>query len=134
MFAELASGRRPTFFRVAALGFVVVLVAEFGDLAQILIMNLAARFRDELAVGLGSVLGLWAVAGLAIVGGRALLRVVPIRAVTIAGAAAMGGLAIFSLISAFRRIRSHGSDVPGGPSLAFFTDPAGNRVGLMKGM
>ena len=26
------------------------------------------------------------------------------------------------------------SDVPGGPSLALFTDPAGNRIGLAKGM
>jgi predicted enzyme related to lactoylglutathione lyase len=25
-------------------------------------------------------------------------------------------------------------DVPGGPSIAFFNDPAGNRVGLMKAM
>ncbi len=25
-------------------------------------------------------------------------------------------------------------DVPGGPTIAFFTDPAGNRIGLMKGM
>ncbi|HUL26652.1 MAG TPA: VOC family protein [Streptosporangiaceae bacterium] len=25
-------------------------------------------------------------------------------------------------------------DVPGGPSIAFFTDPAGNRIGLMKAM
>lgn len=25
-------------------------------------------------------------------------------------------------------------DVPGGPTIAFFTDPAGNRIGLMKAM
>jgi uncharacterized protein len=25
-------------------------------------------------------------------------------------------------------------DVPGGPSLAYFTDPAGNRIGLMTAM
>jgi uncharacterized protein len=25
-------------------------------------------------------------------------------------------------------------DVPGGPTIAFFSDPAGNRIGLMKGM
>ena len=25
-------------------------------------------------------------------------------------------------------------DVPGGPSIAFFSDPAGNRIGLMKAM
>lgn len=99
---SVEAGREPTFFRVAGLSFVVVLVAEFGDLTQILIMNLAARFQDELAVGVGSVLALWTVAGIAIIGGRVLLRVVPIRVVSIAGAAAMGGLAIFSLVNAFR--------------------------------
>ena len=26
------------------------------------------------------------------------------------------------------------TDVPGGPSIAFFSDPAGNRIGLMKAM
>jgi predicted enzyme related to lactoylglutathione lyase len=25
-------------------------------------------------------------------------------------------------------------DVPGGPAIAFFSDPAGNRIGLMKAM
>ena len=25
-------------------------------------------------------------------------------------------------------------DVPGGPTIAFFSDPAGNRIGLMKAM
>jgi predicted enzyme related to lactoylglutathione lyase len=25
-------------------------------------------------------------------------------------------------------------DVPGGPTIAFFSDPAGNVIGLMKGM
>lgn len=130
--AELAAGRKPTFTRVAGLSFVVVLVAEFGDLTQILIMNLVARFGDEIAVGVGSLLALWAVAGLAIVGGRALLRVIPLRAVSIAGAVAMAGLAIFSLVNAFQDLAATGADRNVGSALAYFTDPARNRIRLTR--
>jgi putative Ca2+/H+ antiporter (TMEM165/GDT1 family) len=92
----------PTFRRVAATSFVVVFLGEFGDLTQVVIVNLAARYHDPLAVGTGALIALWAVAGLAIVGGRGLLRVVPIRLVTLAGAAVMAVLAVISLISAIR--------------------------------
>ena len=64
--------------------FLVVFIGEFGDLTQIVIVNLAARYHDPLAVGTGSLIALWAVGGLAIVGGRGLLRVVPIRLITLA--------------------------------------------------
>ena len=61
----------------------MILVAEFGDLTQILTANLAARYHHDLAsVAIGAVLGLWAVAGLAIVGGRSLLKVVPLTVIT----------------------------------------------------
>jgi putative Ca2+/H+ antiporter (TMEM165/GDT1 family) len=99
---ERAAEVPPTFIRVAATSFLVILVAEFGDLTQILIANLAARFHDPLAVGTGGLLALWAVAGLALVGGRGLLRVVPVRIVTVAAAAAMAVLAVVSLAGAIR--------------------------------
>ncbi|HET9895129.1 MAG TPA: TMEM165/GDT1 family protein [Streptosporangiaceae bacterium] len=92
----------PTFWRVGATSFLVILVAEFGDLTQILIVNLAARYHDPLAVGVGSLAALWAVAGLAIAGGRGLLRLIPARTITLIGAAAMAALAVLSLISAIR--------------------------------
>ncbi|HKR72192.1 MAG TPA: TMEM165/GDT1 family protein [Streptosporangiaceae bacterium] len=92
----------PTFLRVATTSFLVVFIGEFGDLTQIVIVNLAARYHDPLAVGVGAVIALWAVAGLAIVGGRGLLRLVPIRLITLAGAAVMAVLAVISLISAIR--------------------------------
>jgi len=92
----------PTFLRVATTSFVVVFIGEFGDLTQIVIVNLAARYNDPVAVGVGAVVALWAVAGLAIIGGRGLLRLVPIRLVTLAGAAIMAVLAVISLISAIR--------------------------------
>lgn len=87
-------------FRVVATSFVVVLVAEFGDLTQLLTANLAAREHDPLSVGIGAVLGLWAVAGLAIVGGSALMRFVSLRVVSRVGAAVMAALAGFTLVQA----------------------------------
>ncbi len=71
-----------TFWKVAGTGFMLILVAEFGDLTQIMTANLAARYDDPISVGLGAVLGLWAVAGLGIVGGKALMKKVPLRLIT----------------------------------------------------
>jgi len=99
---RISSQTPPTFWRVAATSFAVIMVAEFGDLTQIVIVDLAARYHDPLAVGIGSLLALWAVAALAIAGGRGLLRLVPVRVVTLIGAAAMAVLAVISLISAIR--------------------------------
>jgi Ca2+/H+ antiporter, TMEM165/GDT1 family len=90
----------PTFWRVAGTGFMVVLVAEFGDLTQIVTANLAAHYRSPIAVGVGALAGLLAVAALAITGGRALLRVLPITWITRAAALAMLVLSGFSLASA----------------------------------
>jgi putative Ca2+/H+ antiporter (TMEM165/GDT1 family) len=93
---------RPGSLRVFAAGFAIVMVAEFGDLTQIVIANLAARYHDPVSVGLGSVLALWAVAALAITGGRGLLRIVPVRLVARLAAAAMIVMAVISVIGAIR--------------------------------
>jgi len=98
----IAEGRSPTFLRVASTSFLVILVAEFGDLTQLVTANLAARYHDPLTVGLGAVLGLWAVAGLAIAGGRGLLKVIPITVITRIAAAIMAVLAVISIVSAIR--------------------------------
>ncbi|NGO73140.1 TMEM165/GDT1 family protein [Streptomyces boncukensis] len=90
----------PSFWKVAGSGFMLILVAEFGDLTQIMTANLAARYDDPLSVGLGAVLALWAVAGLGILGGRTLLRYVPLRLITKVAAALMLALAAFSLYEA----------------------------------
>ncbi len=100
--AERATDVPPTFIRVAGTSFLVILVAEFGDLTQILIANLAARYHDPLAVGTGGLLALWVVAGLAMVGGRGLLRLVPMRLITVVAAGVMAVLAVVSLIGAIR--------------------------------
>ncbi|MDQ0760404.1 TMEM165/GDT1 family protein [Streptomyces canus] len=92
--------RRPedqSFWKVAGAGFMLILVAEFGDLTQIMTANLAARYDDPLSVGLGAVLALWAVAGLGIVGGKALMKRVPLKIVTKVAALLMLGLGLWSL-------------------------------------
>ncbi|MGX1474300.1 UNVERIFIED_CONTAM: putative Ca2+/H+ antiporter (TMEM165/GDT1 family) [Streptomyces canus] len=92
--------RRPedqSFWKVAGAGFMLILVAEFGDLTQIMTANLAARYDDPLSVGLGAVLALWAVAGLGIVGGKALMKRVPLKIVTRVAALLMLGLGLWSL-------------------------------------
>jgi putative Ca2+/H+ antiporter (TMEM165/GDT1 family) len=72
-------------------------LAEFGDLTQVVTANLEAKYHDPLAVGLGSVLALWAVAALAIVGGRSLLRVLPMLWITRTAAAVMIAMAALTL-------------------------------------
>jgi Ca2+/H+ antiporter, TMEM165/GDT1 family len=96
----IAEGKTPTFARVASTSFLVILVAEFGDLTQLVTANLAAKYNDPISVGIGAVLGLWAVAALAIAGGRSLLKVVPITVITRVAAGIMAVLAVISIVSA----------------------------------
>lgn len=89
-----------SFWKVAGSGFMLILVAEFGDLTQIMTANLAARYDSPISVGVGAVLALWAVAGIGIVGGRTLMKYVPLRLITKIGACVMLLLAVFSLYEA----------------------------------
>ncbi|MFV2119149.1 TMEM165/GDT1 family protein [Streptomyces sp. Act-28] len=97
---EMKAPADQSFWKVSGAGFMLILVAEFGDLTQIMTANLAARYDDPLSVGLGAVLALWAVAGLGIVGGRTLMKYVPLRLITRVAAALMLALAGFSLYEA----------------------------------
>ncbi|WP_031159272.1 TMEM165/GDT1 family protein [Streptomyces durhamensis] len=97
---EIKKPADQSFWKVAGTGFTLILVAEFGDLTQIMTANLAARYDDPLSVGLGAVLGLWAVAGLGIVGGKALMKRVPLRLITRIAALLMLALGVWSLYEA----------------------------------
>ncbi|MEU0382978.1 TMEM165/GDT1 family protein [Streptomyces chartreusis] len=94
---EVRKPENQSFWKVSGAGFMLILVAEFGDLTQIMTANLAARYDDPLSVGLGAVLALWAVAGIGIVGGKALMKKVPLRLITQIAALVMLGLGVWSL-------------------------------------
>ncbi|MEV8534255.1 TMEM165/GDT1 family protein [Streptomyces sp. NPDC051211] len=97
---EIRTPADQSFWKVSGAGFMLILVAEFGDLTQIMTANLAARYDNPVSVGLGAVLALWAVAGLGILGGRTLMKYVPLRLITRIAAAVMAALAAFSLYEA----------------------------------
>ncbi|RSS56380.1 TMEM165/GDT1 family protein [Streptomyces sp. WAC06614] len=97
---EIKAPADQSFWKVSGAGFMLILVAEFGDLTQIMTANLAARYDDPLSVGLGAVLALWAVAGIGILGGRTLMKYVPLRLITKVAATVMAALAVFSLYEA----------------------------------
>ncbi|MFJ8464875.1 TMEM165/GDT1 family protein [Streptomyces swartbergensis] len=94
---EVRKPENQSFWKVSGAGFMLILVAEFGDLTQIMTANLAARYEDPLSVGLGAVLALWAVAGIGIVGGKALMKKVPLRLITQIAALVMLALGVWSL-------------------------------------
>ena len=94
---EVASGRR-----VVTTAFIVIFLAEWGDLTQILTANLAAHYHSPLSVGVGAVLALWAVAGLAVIGGQSVLRFVNIKTLRIVTAVALIALAGWSGWEALR--------------------------------
>jgi Ca2+/H+ antiporter, TMEM165/GDT1 family len=82
--------------RAALTAFIVIFLAEWGDLTQVLTANLAARLHSPLSVAVGSLLALWAVAALAVIGGRGLLRWVNVATIRIATAVILVGLAILT--------------------------------------
>jgi putative Ca2+/H+ antiporter (TMEM165/GDT1 family) len=94
---ESASGRR-----VTATAFIVIFLAEWGDLTQILTANLAAHYHSPFSVGLGALLALWAVAGLAVVGGQSLLRFINIKTVRLVTAVVLVALAGLATWEALR--------------------------------
>jgi putative Ca2+/H+ antiporter (TMEM165/GDT1 family) len=85
---EVASHRR-----IAVTAFLVIFLAEWGDLTQILTANLAAHYHDPLSVGVGATLALWAVAGLAVVSGQSLLRLINVSTIRIVTAVVLIALA-----------------------------------------
>ncbi|MEV6482625.1 TMEM165/GDT1 family protein [Streptomyces sp. NPDC051576] len=99
---EVRKPKDQSFWKVSGAGFMLILIAEFGDLTQIMTANLAARYDDPLSVGLGAVLALWAVAGLGIVGGKALMKRVPLKLITQVAAVLMlvlGGWSLWEAVA-----------------------------------
>jgi putative Ca2+/H+ antiporter (TMEM165/GDT1 family) len=85
--------------RVALGAFAVIVVAELGDLTQILTANLAARYHDPLSVFVGSAAALVLVMGVGVVGGRVLLTVLPLGTIRRVSGVVLAGFAIYSLVN-----------------------------------
>ena len=97
---ELVDHEAATHRRVVTTAFVVIFIAEWGDLTQILTANLAVHYHAPLSVAVGAVLALWTVAAIAVVSGQGLLRYVKISAVRRVTGVVLLGLAAFAAWSA----------------------------------
>ena len=63
-----------SFAKAVGASFLVLFAAEWGDLSQLLTINMVARFDDHVSVFLGAWGALLTVSGLAVLAGRVLLR------------------------------------------------------------
>ena len=75
---EAAGERATTTLRTLLSAFTVILVAETGDLTQILAASFTAKSHQPLTVFIASSLALVAVAAIGAFGGKALLKVLPL--------------------------------------------------------
>jgi Ca2+/H+ antiporter, TMEM165/GDT1 family len=97
---EVAAPQVGTWWRAAGVSFTVVLVAEWGDLTQLLTAGLAAASDAPLMVALGAVVALWSVAGLAALLGRALAERVPVTLLRRIAATVFAVLAVVTFAEA----------------------------------
>jgi len=94
---RMTSGRH-----VALATFGVIVVAELGDLTQILTANLAAHYHQPWSVFVGSAAALVTVMGVGVLGGRALLRVLPLGAIRKAAGVLLTGFAVYAAVQTAR--------------------------------
>jgi putative Ca2+/H+ antiporter (TMEM165/GDT1 family) len=99
---EIVAETHTRLHRVALTAFVVVFLAEWGDLTQVLTANLAARYHSPASVAVGAVCALWAVGGIAVVSGQGLLRVMPATLLRRITGAICAVLAVLALVAAIR--------------------------------
>jgi putative Ca2+/H+ antiporter (TMEM165/GDT1 family) len=92
----------PTMWRVVSLSFVVIFVGEWGDITQIATANLAAKYHEPVAVGIGAALGLWAVLAIGVVAGAKLVERVPLAIVRRITGVVLAVLGVVSAVAAAR--------------------------------
>ena len=98
--AARRGGRPASFPRVAGTSFIVVFLAEWGDITQVTAANLAARY-GPLPVFAGATLGLWAVCAVAVSVGAKSLDLIPMAWVRRITAAILLTLGVFAAVAAF---------------------------------
>jgi Ca2+/H+ antiporter, TMEM165/GDT1 family len=99
---EQEAGRITDSRHVALASFAVIVVAELGDLTQILTANLAAHYHQPWSVFLGAALALVGVMGIGVVVGRSLLRVLPLAVIRKAAGALLAGLTVYAAVQTAR--------------------------------
>jgi len=85
-------------WRVVATSFLVLFVAEWGDLSQLLTAGLVVKYEDPVSVGVGAMAALAAVSALGAVLGRTLLKRIKLATIRRIGGGVCLLLATMSLL------------------------------------
>lgn len=93
-----AEGRVTPSWRVFLTTFTIIALAEFGDITQVLIANLTARYKSPLSVFVGASVGFWIVAGVGVLAGRTITKYVPLGLVRRLSGLALLGFGIWSIV------------------------------------
>lgn len=93
-------------WQAAGASFLLIFAAEWGDLSQILTLNMVARYGSPLSIFLGSWIALLTVSGLAVLAGRVLLRHLRLSILHyVAGAVCLvfAGVGVYELVAGVGR-------------------------------
>ncbi|MCL4446100.1 MAG: TMEM165/GDT1 family protein [Actinobacteria bacterium] len=99
---SLQSLPSPPALKTVATAFGVILVGEFGDLTQLLTVNLMARYHQPLSVFVGALGALMAVSLVGAFGGRALLKLIPLAGIRRGGALVLIGFSVYNVYAIVR--------------------------------
>lgn len=88
--------------RAIGTSFLILFVAEWGDLSQLLTASLAARYQDPLSVGVGAFAALATISALGAVMGRQLLKKLRLATIRRIGGGVCLLLAAITLVEAIR--------------------------------
>jgi putative Ca2+/H+ antiporter (TMEM165/GDT1 family) len=94
---EQAAEKAYRFHQSAWAAFVVIFIAEWGDLTQLATAAMVAHYKNHLSVFLGAVGGLWAASGLAVLVGSRLKHMIEPRKLQRAAAVAFAVVGIIVL-------------------------------------
>lgn len=91
-----------TGLRAIGASFLVLFLAEWGDLSQLLTASLAARYQDPLSVGIGAFLALATISGLGALLGRQLLKRMRLATIRRIGASVCLLLSVLTIVELVR--------------------------------
>jgi Ca2+/H+ antiporter, TMEM165/GDT1 family len=103
-FAEKVRGGSTTGLRAVGASFLVLFIAEWGDLSQLFTAGLAARYADPVSVFVGAWAALLVVAALGALLGKALLARMRLATVRRVGAVVCAALAVVTAVEAVRSL------------------------------
>jgi Ca2+/H+ antiporter, TMEM165/GDT1 family len=87
---------------IALTAFGVIIIAELGDLTQIMTANLAAHYHQPWSVFVGATASLVTVMAIGVIGGRALLRVLPLGVIRKIAGTILAAFAVYAAVEAAR--------------------------------